>query len=454
VSRLVYFDCASGAAGDMLLGALLDLGLPLDALRAELGKLPLDGWRIEAHKVHRAGLQATKAEVFVGGKKETPGGAQEHHHPHSPRHSHGHEGHGREEHGRGPAKQASDHAHGHDHGHDHGDQGHSPGHASHEHGRSIRDILSLIGRSGLDGDVKEQASALFRRLAEAEASVHGTTPEDVHFHEVGAVDAIVDVIGGVIGLRWLRADRFMASALNVGTGTVTMSHGTYPVPPPATLRLVSGVPVYGSGEGELLTPTGALLLTAHATSYGPLPALRPQAVGYGAGTRDTRDRPNVLRVIVGEEGGGSDRVLILEAELDDMSPQLFGPLMDRLLAAGALDAYFTPIQMKKGRPGLLVSVLAEPARREALEELLFTETTTLGVRRQEWERTVLDREVVPVQTPYGAVGVKLGRRGGRVYNVQPEFEDCRLRAEERGVPVKEVWAAALAAARAAQAGTA
>jgi uncharacterized protein (TIGR00299 family) protein len=433
VSRLVYFDCASGAAGDMLLGALLDLGLPLEALRGELAKLPLSGWRVEAHKVQRAGLQATKAEVLVGGKKEAPGGAHEHHHPHSPAHSHGHHGHG--------------HEHDHDHGHGPGDH---PGQGSQAHGRSVRDILSLIARSGLEAEVKDQASALFRRLAEAEASVHGTAPEDVHFHEVGAVDAVVDVIGGVIGLRWLRADRFMASALNVGTGTVTMSHGTYPVPPPATLRLLSGVPVYGSGQGELLTPTGALLLTAHATSYGPLPPVRPQAVGYGAGTRDTPDRPNVLRVIVGDEGGGGDRVLVLEAELDDMSPQLCGPLMDRLLAAGALDAYFTPVQMKKGRPGLLVSVLSEPARREALEEVLFAETTTLGVRRQEWERTVLDREVVPVQTPYGAVGVKLGRRGGRLYNLQPEFEDCRRRAEERGVPVKEVWAAALAAARAAQ----
>jgi uncharacterized protein (TIGR00299 family) protein len=432
VSRLVYFDCASGAAGDMLLGALLDLGLPLEELRGELGKLPLSGWRIEAHKVHRAGLQATKAEVLVGGRKEAPGGAPEHHHPHSPAHSHGH-GH--------------DHEHGHEHEHEHAAREHR-GQGS--HGRSVRDILSLIARSGLEGEVKDQASALFRRLAEAEASVHGTTPEDVHFHEVGAVDAIVDVVGGVIGLRWLRADRFMASPLNVGTGTVAMSHGTYPVPPPATLRLVSGVPVYGAGQGELLTPTGALLLTGHATSYGPLPPVRPQAVGYGAGTRDTPDRPNVLRVIVGEEGGGGDRVLVLEAELDDMSPQLCGPLMDGLLAAGALDAYFTPVQMKKGRPGLLVSVLAEPARREALEELLFAETTTLGVRRQEWERTVLEREVVPVQTTYGPVGVKVGRRGGRLYNVQPEFEDCRRRAQERGVPIKEVWAAALAAAREAQ----
>jgi uncharacterized protein (TIGR00299 family) protein len=233
-----------------------------------------------------------------------------------------------------------------------------------------------------------------------------------------------------------------------------MSHGSFAVPPPATARLVQGVPVYGAGDGELLTPTGALLVTAHATGYGPLPAMRPEAVGHGAGTRDTAGRPNVLRLIVGTEEAAAtgDRVVVMEAELDDMPPQLCGPLMDRLLAAGALDVFYTPIQMKKGRPGLLVSVLAEPARREALEEVLFAETTTLGVRRQEWDRTVLEREVVAVETPYGTVGVKVGRRGGRVYNVQPEFDDCRRAADARGVAVKEVWAAALAAGRAARVG--
>jgi uncharacterized protein (TIGR00299 family) protein len=426
VSRLVYFDCASGASGDMLLGALVDLGLPLDALRAELAKVPLQGYRLEARKVQRSGLQATKVDVLI------PGQAHEHGHPHSPAHSHA--------------------GHGHEHGHDH-DHPHEDGHDhKHDHGhRGLRDILGLIERSTLDPEVKDRAEGLFRRLAEAEAAVHGTSPEDVHFHEVGAVDSIVDIVGGVVGLQWLGAQRFVASPLNVGTGTVTMSHGTFPVPPPATARLVHGVPVYGAGEGELLTPTGALLVTSHATAYGPLPPLRPEGVGHGAGTRDTAGRPNVLRLIVGSEGGAApeQRVLVLEAEIDDMSPQLCGPLMERVLAAGALDAYYTPIQMKKGRPGLLVSVIAEPGRREALEEVLFAETTTLGIRRQEWDRTVLEREVVPVDTPYGTVGVKVGRRGGRAYNVQPEFEDCRRVAQERGVPVKEVWAAALAAARAA-----
>lgn len=400
MSRLVYFDCASGASGDMLLAALVDLGLPLDALRAELAKLPLGGYRLEARKVTRSGLVATKLDVVVDG--------------------------------------ASLHDRGHDHAHGHG------GH------RGLREILGLLDGSALEARVKERAATLFRRLAEAEAAVHGTAPEDVHFHEVGAVDSIVDIVGGVCGLASMGADRFMASPLNLGTGTVTMSHGTFAVPPPATARLVEGVPVYGAGEGELLTPTGALLITGHATAYGPLPLLRLEATGHGAGSRDTPGRPNVLRILVGGDGtggSGTDRVVVLEVEVDDMSPQLCGPLMDRLLAAGALDVYYTAIQMKKGRPGLLITALADPATREALEEILLAETTTLGVRRQEWDRTVLERDVVGVETPYGAIGVKIGRRAGRVYNAQPEFEDCQTAAAARGVPVKEVWAAALAAYR-------
>jgi uncharacterized protein (TIGR00299 family) protein len=396
VTRLAYFDCASGASGDMLLGALVDLGLPLESLRAELAKLPLGGYRLESRKVVRAGLQATKVDVVTDA-----------------------------------------HAHGHDHGHGH----------THEHHRGLKEILGLLERSQLEPEVKSRAAALFRRLAEAEATVHGTTPEDVHFHEVGAVDSIVDVIGGVIGLRWLGAERFAASPLNVGTGTVSMSHGVYPVPPPATARLVSGVPVYGAGEGELLTPTGALLVTGHATEYGPLPLLRPEGVGHGAGARDTPGRPNVLRVIVGTaaDAQAAERVVVIECEIDDMSPQLFGPLIDRLLGAGALDVYYTAVQMKKGRPGTLLTALVPPERRPAVEDVLFAETTTLGLRWQEWNRTVAARERAVVETPYGPVHVKIGRRQGVVVNVQPEFDDCLKQAEAAGRPVKEVWAAAVAA---------
>jgi len=394
VSRLVYFDCASGASGDMILGALVDIGLPVDSLRAELGKLGIAGYRLEARRVHRAGLHATKVDVVLE-------------HPHE--HAHPEQG-----------------------------QGH----------RGLGDILALIDRSGLAPDLKQRSAALFRRLAEAEAAVHGTSPDEVQFHEVGALDSIVDVVGAVIGLAWLKADRYVASPLNLGSGTVTMAHGIFSIPPPATARLVRGAPVYGAGEGELLTPTGALLVTGYATSYGPLPPLRLDHVGHGAGSRETGERPNVMRLVVGEEGeAGSDRVLVLEAEIDDMAPQLFGPLIDRLLEAGALDAYLTPIQMKKGRPGVLITALIPPERRDAIEELLFTETTTLGVRRQIWDRTVLDREIVGVETPYGRIGVKVGARAGRVVNAQPEFEDCVRAAQGAGVPVKEAWAAALAAFR-------
>jgi pyridinium-3,5-bisthiocarboxylic acid mononucleotide nickel chelatase len=391
--RVVYFDCASGASGDMLLGAAVDLGLPLERLRAELQKLPLAGYRLEASRVTRCGLAATKVDVIA-----EPEG-----HPH----------------------------------------------------RHLRQILSLVDSSSLDAALKERVTGLFRRLAEAEAAVHGTTPEKIHFHEVGAVDSIVDIVGGSFALSWLEAGRFVASPLNVGTGTVTMSHGTFAVPPPATAKLVAGVPVYAAGEGELLTPTGALLVTGHASAYGPLPALRIERVGHGAGGRDTKERPNVLRLIVGQEdeSEAGERVLVLETEVDDTAPQLLGPLLDQLLAAGALDAFFTPVQMKKGRPGVLVTVIAPVALRETIEELLFRETTTLGVRRQEWERTTLDRESATVATAYGPIRVKIGRRHGTVYNAWPEFDDCQRAAGERGVAVKEVLAAALAAWRAGHAGT-
>ncbi len=386
MSRIVYFDCASGAAGDMLLGAAVDLGLPLERLRDELARLPVQGYRLETERVSRSGLAATKVHVRLDGEDKT-----------------------------------------------------------HRH---LRHVLEIIDGSTLDTAVKEKAAALFRRLADAEAAVHGTSPEKVHFHEVGALDSIVDVVGGVIALRSLGAERFVSSPLNLGTGTVTMSHGTFPVPPPATARLVTGVPVYGDGEGELVTPTGALLVTGHATEYGPLPAMRIEASGHGAGSRDTRGRPNVLRLIVGQEDARAEgRVLVLETEVDDAAPQLLGPLLEQLLTAGALDAFFTPVQMKKGRPGVLVTVLAPPDRREAIEELLFRETTTLGVRRQEWLRTELERETATVATPYGPVRVKVGRRGAVVYNAWPEFEDCQRLAAEAGVPVKEVLAAALAAWR-------
>jgi uncharacterized protein (TIGR00299 family) protein len=429
---VAYFDCAAGAAGDMMLGALLDLGVPIEELRAALRTLAIGGYEIRAKAVQRASMRATKLDVVIGGE---PVPEVEHEHPYA-RHSHGHDH--QHDHGH-------EHAHGHHHEHDHG---HDHNHA---HGRSAAEIFRLIEVSGLTAAVKERALHLFHRLAEAEASVHGTTPEEVHFHEVGAVDSIVDIVGSVWGLHWLGVDRFVSSPLNIGGGVVKMSHGTYPVPAPATARLLEGAPIYGEGTLERVTPTGALLVTGHASSYGSFPTMRLLKSGHGAGTRDTKDRPNVLRLLVGEEVAGTgDRVLVMEAEVDDASPQLLGAVLERLFELGVRDAYFTPVQMKKSRPGILITVVAGLDQQGAVEEVLFRETTTLGVRRHECARTTLERESITVSTAYGPIAVKLGRRGDLVLNAQPEFEDCRHAAQVAGVPVKEVLAAAVAAYRGRQ----
>ena len=403
MAKVLYFDCFSGASGDMILGALIDAGLPLDELRAAVGSLALDGVTLEAERVDRAGVGATKFRVR---------GADE---------GHGH----------------------HDH-HDHHDQ--ADRHAHHEHGhRGLSAICALVDRSALSGPAKERARRLFRRLAETEAAIHQQPVEAIHLHEVGAVDSIIDIAGAVFGLEWVGADHVVSSPLNVGSGTVRCAHGVLPVPAPATTRLVAGVPVYSSGvEAELLTPTGALLVTDYAERYGPLPALRVRQVGYGAGDRDLAGTPNVVRVVIGDDGaaGNLQRVVVIESEIDDMNPQIFGVLMDRLHAAGALDVFYAPIQMKKNRPGTLVSIVALPADREALAGLLFRETTTIGVRFQEMDRERLERERVTVETPLGPVRFKLAARNGDLVNASPEFDDCLRLAERHDLSVKAVQALA------------
>ena len=409
MSRIVYFDCSAGVSGDMLLGALVDLGVALQGLRETLRSLPLAGYRLEEHEVRRAGIRARKVDVIVDDEAEE-----------KKAHGHGHKG--------GPQ-----HAH-----------------------RGLQDVLELLDKSRLEAPVRETVAGLFRRLAEAEAAVHGTAVEAVHFHEVGAVDSIVDIVGGVWGLRQLGAEEFASSPLNLGSGSVTMAHGTLPVPAPATARLIAGVPVYGEGSGELTTPTGALLVTGHATSYGPLPLVKLERVGCGAGSREVAGRPNILRLMVGERVEGEaagDRVTVIETEIDDMSPQFCGPLLEKLLGVGALDAYFTPIVMKKGRPGILVTALVDAAAVAAVEDVLFRETTTLGVRRSESQRTCLAREMVTVETRYGPIRVKRAVRDGRTLNAQPEFEDCERAAGAHRVAAKEVWAAALTAYRLSRGGS-
>jgi uncharacterized protein (TIGR00299 family) protein len=404
---ILYFDCFSGASGDMVLGALLDLGLPLDELRRALGTLTIDPANVWTERVTRAGVAATKFHVAGEGLEH-------------------------------PDDRGHDHTHGQS-------QDHAPTAGAH---RSLSEIYALIDRSALSGAGKDRARQLFARLGAAEAAIHGVPVEQVHLHEVGALDSIVDIVGTVYAMEAFGADRVVASPLNVGSGTVHSAHGLYPVPAPATARLLEGVPIYsGPQKAELVTPTGALLITAYAQQFGGVPPMRLQRTGYGAGSRKFSQTPNVLRVLVGEGDSGvqAHRVVVIEAEIDDMNPQIFGVLIDRLLAEGAFDVFYTSIQMKKNRPGTLLSIIAPPALREKLTSIVFRETTTIGVRYEEMDRECLDREMVTVDTPLGKVGIKVARRNGTVMNASPEFEDCARIAAESGHPVKDVQAAAMKA---------
>ena len=375
----------------MILGALIDLGLPLPALRDALGSLAIEYGQVTADRVIRAGVSATKFRLVEHATDPSAGGSHKHHH--------------------------------------------------------LKHIVAAIKRSSLSESGQERAIQLFERLAQAEASIHGTPIARVHLHEVGALDSIIDIVGAVFGFEWFGISDVVASPLNVGGGTVKCAHGVFPVPAPATARLLEGTPVYGNGDAELVTPTGALLITGYAREFGPLPAMRIDRTGYGAGDRDPKHTPNVLRVMHGErvEKPAEDSVVQIECEIDDMNPQLFGPLMDRLGEAGALDVFYAPVQMKKNRPGTLVTVIAPPGKRESTTAVLFTHTTTIGVRYQEMRRDTLDRQVVSVETPLGPLRIKVAGRGGRILNAAAEFDDCARVAAERGIPIKEVQAIAMKA---------
>jgi len=392
--RLAYLDCSSGVSGDMFLGACLDAGLDAGILLADLAKLPLSGYEFRPERVRRAGLAGTHVEISA------------------------------------------------------------PGNQPHRH---LAPIEQMIESSALPAGVKDRSRRIFRRLGEAEARLHDQPIEKVHFHEVGAVDAILDIVGACMALERLDIEELRASPLNVGSGRVMAAHGSLPVPAPATAELLRGIPMYSSGvEAELVTPTGAAIVSTLATGYGPLPAMRVDRIGYGAGTRDLPGHPNLLRLFVGETTPDSEPrtpnpdggvVAVIETSVDDMSPEVYGYLVERALAAGALDITCSPIEMKKNRPGLEIRLLAKPEHAEALADLVFAETTTLGLRISTAERRVLERESVSVATPYGEIRVKVGRRNGRVVNAAPEYEDCRKAAIERRVPLKEVMQAAQAAFR-------
>jgi len=396
----------------MVLGALLDAGLPIEELRRALGSLAIEGASVSTTRVLRAGVSATKfvVEEHNGHERELLHGHDHEHHHHEHEHAHA------------PAAVAPHHAH-----------------------RSLSEINRLIERSALSPAAQARAKNLFQRLGEAEAAIHQIPVEKIHLHEVGAIDSIIDIVGAVFAMEWFEADTITSSPLNVGGGMVNSAHGHFPVPAPATVKLLDGVPVYSSGvQSELVTPTGALLITSYATSYGPVPAMTIERAGYGAGDRDLPNTPNVLRVLVGESADrpGTEQIVVLNCEIDDMNPQLFGLVMDRLYAAGALEVYFASVQMKKNRPGTLLTVLAKPEQRQELSAIVFKETTTIGVRHHEVTRERLEREIVDVATPFGVVRFKIARLGGAIMNASPEFEDCLRLASDQQVPVKDVQAAA------------
>jgi uncharacterized protein (TIGR00299 family) protein len=406
MATVLYFDCFSGISGDMALGALLDAGLPLDELRRALGSLALGDAHVHAQRVLRAGVSATKFSV--------------HEHAHA------------------------------SHDHTHTADEHPAGAASHHHHRSLPEIFHLIDHAGLSAAAKARAKAMFQRLGEAEAAIHQMPVERVHLHEVGALDSIIDIVGIAHAMEWANADRVVCSPLNVGGGMVQSAHGLFPVPAPATVQLLGAAPVYsGRVQKELVTPTGALIATTFAGEFGPIPAMSIERVGYGAGDRDDPATPNVLRVLIGRDAGAAreagDRVTVIECEIDDMNPQIFGVVMDRLYAAGALEVFYTSVQMKKNRPGTLLTVVAAPGRGGEMADVIFRETTTIGLRRYDVDRECLQREIVSVETPIGPVRFKIARRGGQVVNAAPEFEDCAALAREKQMSVKDVQAIAIAA---------
>jgi uncharacterized protein (TIGR00299 family) protein len=381
---VAYLDCSSGISGDMFFAALLDAGLELEPLLDQLRKIPLAGYQLKPARVLRGGLAGLRLEIEVSAPQPE---------------------------------------------------------------RHLREILNLLEGSALTASVKARALKMFHRLAEAEGKLHGKPPAEIHFHEVGAVDAILDIVGASAGLELLGIDQLICSPLNVGGGHVKTAHGMLPVPAPATAEVLKGVPIYSSGvDGELVTPTGAVIVCTLASGFGPMPSMSVTQIGYGAGGRDYSGHPNIARLFVGERAEisrprvpkPSEVVTVIDANVDDMNPQLYGYLVERALAAGALDITCGSVQMKKNRPGLEISILCPPDRAEVLAQLLLEETTTIGLRMHEAARLVLEREMMSVETSYGTVRVKVARHKGVVMNVAPEYDDCRRLAAEKSVPLKEV----------------
>ena len=431
--KTLYLDIFSGISGDMFLGALLDLGVDFHQLEQDLEKLALDGYHLHVSKQQRAHIAGTKFDVHLeDDHHHDKSDHDEHHHDHEHEHQHAHE------HEHHHHDTASAHEHEHCHGH--------------EHSRTFADIEQLIGRSKLSDWVKQKSVAVFRRVAVAEGKIHGKPPEQVHFHEVGAVDSIIDIVGACLALESLGRPRVLAAPVVEGTGWVNCAHGRFPVPTPATLEILGarGVPVSQCDEPhELVTPTGAGLLAELVESFGPMRGMTPGRIGYGLGSRENKTRPNVLRAVLCESAAPasvhdweSDTVAVLQTNLDDANAELLGAFAEKALASGALDVFHTPIQMKKNRPGVLLTLLCVETDGDRFAELILKETTSFGVRRHLAERRKLRREFATVKTPYGDVTVKLGKLDGLLVQAAPEYESCKRAAEQAGVPLKQVYEAA------------
>jgi uncharacterized protein (TIGR00299 family) protein len=440
--RIAYLECFSGISGDMFLGALVDAGVPPRVLQETVAALDMSAKleaRLEISRVVRSGISATKVDVYVHGQKDLPRDEyweqqREHEHEHSQggRHEHHHHEHSHSHPGEvSRTRVSAPHEHEHSHGH--------------SHGRGLTEIRQIISKAGIPDGAKKTAIAIFDALGAAEAKIHDTSIESVHFHEVGAVDAIVDIVCAAVGAEALGVDEFVCSPLNVGGGTVKCAHGTFPVPAPATVELLKDASVYSSGvQAELVTPTGAAIVKTLASRFAAFPEMKIEKSGYGAGSRDFPGHPNVVRLTVGEAASSlatktaSETITVLEANLDDLNPQVFGYVMDRLLEEGALDAFGMPVQMKKNRPGTLLTVLCKPEDASKLTQIIFTETTTLGVRQRDEVRQTLARRWENVDTQWGEVRIKIASMNGTVTNYAPEYEDCRRIAAEQHVPLKTV----------------
>ena len=425
--RIAYLECFSGISGDMFLGALIDAGVPPRVLEETVAALNV-GARLEISRVVRSGISATKVDVWVDGEKDMP----------------------REEYWAKQEQSNDHHSHHHEHRHSAESAGSGAGtplpqEHSHSHSRGLTEIREIILKTAISDSAKKTAVAIFEALGAAEAKIHATSIEKVHFHEVGAVDAMVDIVCASVGAEALGVNEIVCSPLNVGGGSVECAHGTFPVPAPATVELLKGAPVYSSGvQAELVTPTGAAIVKVLAKRFTAFPEMKIEKAGYGAGMREFPGLPNVVRLTIGEEVSKlagkteSDTVAVLEANLDDLNPQVFGYVMDRLLEEGALDVFGMPVQMKKNRPGTLLTVLCKPEDASKLSHLIFTETTTLGVRRRDEVRETLARCWEKVRTQWGEVRIKIASMNGTVTNYAPEYEDCRRIATEHHVPLKKV----------------